>query len=92
MVAAYGGLTVVLSVVIRGETLTPAPGVRCGDRDGRCDADRVAFDGGLRATRFAGPGVIFALVALVLFSLMAITTDIALETMSWLQIYMIAGS
>ena len=35
MVAAYGGLTVVLSVVLRGETLTPAPGVRGGGRDGR---------------------------------------------------------
>jgi drug/metabolite transporter (DMT)-like permease len=50
----------------------------------------LAFDGGLRATRFAGPGVIFAVVALVLFSLMAITTDVALETMSWIQIYTIA--
>ena len=50
----------------------------------------LAFDGGLRATRFAGPGVVFALVALVLFSLMAITTDVALETMSWIQIYTIA--
>ena len=42
----------------------------------------IAFDGRLRATRFAGPGVVFALVALVLFALMAITSDIALETMS----------
>ena len=42
------------------------------------------------ATRFAGPGVVFALVALVLFSLMAITTDVALETMTWLQTYTIA--
>ena len=41
MVSAFGGLTVVLSVVIRGETLTPAPGVRCGGRDGRCAADRA---------------------------------------------------
>ena len=40
----------------------------------------VAFDGGWRATRFAGPGVVFAIVALVLFALMTITTDIALET------------
>ena len=49
-----------------------------------------AFDGGLGSTRFAGPGVAFALVALVLFSLMAITTDVALETMSWVQTYTIA--
>ena len=41
MVSAFGGLTVVLSVVIRGESLSPAPGVRCGGRDGRRAADRV---------------------------------------------------
>src|SRR4030065_174696 len=50
----------------------------------------LAFDGGLRSVRFAGPGVVFAVIALVLFSLMAITTDIALETMTWLQTYSIA--
>ena len=42
---------------------------------------------GCAATRFASPGVVFALVALILFSLMAITTDIALETMTWVQTY-----
>jgi drug/metabolite transporter (DMT)-like permease len=30
------------------------------------------------------------LIALVLFALMAITTDVALETMTWLQVYAIA--
>jgi drug/metabolite transporter (DMT)-like permease len=50
----------------------------------------VAFDGGLRATRFAGPGVVFAVVALVLFALMAITMDIALETAEWLQVLLVS--
>jgi drug/metabolite transporter (DMT)-like permease len=80
MVAAYGGLTVVLSVVLRGEslTLTQALGAT------------IAFDGGLRATRFAGPGVIFAVVALVLFSLMAITMDVALESADWIQVLLVS--
>ena len=90
MVAAFGGLTVVLSVVIRGESLTPLQASGAAIATVGVLLTAFAFDGGLRATRFAGPGVVFALVALVLFSLMAITTDIALETMSWIQIYTIA--
>ena len=43
------------------------------------------------ATRFAGPGVVFALVALVLFALMAITTDVALETTAWLQVLLVVA-
>ena len=50
----------------------------------------VAFEGGLRGTRFAGPGVVFAVVALVLFAMMAITTDIALESAGWLQVLLIS--
>ena len=90
MVSAFGGLTVVLSVVIRGESLSPLQAFGAAVATVGVLLTAFAFDGGLRATRFAGPGVVFALVALVLFSLMAITTDIALETMSWIQIYTIA--
>ena len=90
MVAAFGGLTVVLSVVLRGETLSPLQAVGAAIATVGVLLTALAFDGGLRATRFAGPGVIFAVVALVLFSLMAITTDVALETMTWIQIYTIA--
>ena len=90
MVSAFGGLTVVLSVVLRGESLTPLQAFGAAVATVGVLLTAFAFDGGLRATRFAGPGVVFALVALVLFSLMAITTDVALETMSWIQIYTIA--
>jgi drug/metabolite transporter (DMT)-like permease len=81
---------VVLSVVIRGESLSPLQAFGAAVATVGVLLTAFAFDGGLRATRFAGPGVVFALVALVLFSLMAITTDVALETMSWIQIYTIA--
>ena len=90
MVSAFGGLTVVLSVVLRGESLSPLQAFGAAVATVGVLLTALAFDGGLRATRFAGPGVVFALVALVLFSLMAITTDVALETMSWIQIYTIA--
>jgi drug/metabolite transporter (DMT)-like permease len=89
-VAAFGGLTVVLSVVFRGETLTLLQAAGAAVATVGVLLTGVAFDGGLKATRFAGPGVVFALVALVLFALMAITSDIALETMSLVQLYAVA--
>src|SRR4029079_14162938 len=90
MVSAFGGLPVVLSVVLRGESLSPLQAFGAAVATVGVLLTALAFDVGLRATRFAGPGVVFAVVALVLFSLMAITTDVALETMSWIQIYTIA--
>ena len=90
MVAAYGGLTVVLAVVVRGETLTTTQAAGAAIATFGVILTGVAFDGGWRATRLAGPGVVFAVVALVLFSLMAITTDIALEHAAWLQVLLVA--
>ena len=90
MVAAYGGLTVVLSVVLRGETLNLTQAFGAAIATAGVILTGVAFEGGLRGTRFASPGVVFAVVALVLFSLMAITTDIALESASWLQVLLVS--
>ncbi len=90
MVAAFGGLTVVLSVVVRGETLTPTQALGATVATIGVILTGVAFEGGLRATRFAGPGVVFAVIALVLFSLMAITTDVALETASPLLVLLVS--
>jgi drug/metabolite transporter (DMT)-like permease len=90
MVAAYGGLTVVLSVVLRGESLTLTQALGATIATIGVILTGVAFDGGLRATRFAGPGVIFAVVALVLFSLMAITMDVALESADWIQVLLVS--
>src|SRR3954447_21061601 len=89
-VAAFGGLTVVLSVVFRGETLTMLQATGAAVATVGVLLTGIAFDGRIKATRFAGPGVVFALIALVLFALMAITSDIALETMSPLQLYVVA--
>ena len=90
MVSAFGGLTVVLSVVLRGESLSSLQALGAAIATVGVLLTALAFDGGLRSTRFAGPGVVFAVIALVLFSFMAITTDVALETMTWVQIYTIA--
>ena len=90
VVAAYGGLTVVLSVVIRGETLTTVQAFGAAVATVGVIMTGVAFDGGLRGTRFAGPGVAFAVVALVMFAAMSIVTDIALDTIDWLPLMIMA--
>lgn len=90
MVAAYGGLTVVLSVTLRGETLTLLQALGATIATIGVIMTGVAFGGGLRRTRFAGPGVIFAVIALVLFALMAITMDIALESADWMQVLIVS--
>ena len=68
VVAAYGGLTVVLSVVFRGETLTTVQAFGATIATVGVILTGIAFDGGWRSTRFAGPGVAFAVVALVMFT------------------------
>jgi drug/metabolite transporter (DMT)-like permease len=90
VVAAFGGLTVVLSVVFRGESLTTLHAAGATIATIGVVLTGIAFEGGWRATRFAGPGVVFSIVALVLFALMTMVTDIALETMEWLQVYALA--
>jgi len=90
MVAAYGGLTVVLSVVLRGETLTALQALGATIATIGVIMTGVAFGGGWRAIRFAGPGVVFAVVALVLFALMAITMDVALESADWIQVLVVS--
>ena len=89
MVAAYGGLTVVLSVVLRGESLTGLQALGATIATIGVILTGVAFDG-LRGTRFAGPGVVFAVIALVLFATMAITMDIALESADWIQVLLVS--
>jgi len=90
MVAAYGGLTVILSVALRGESLTAIQALGATIATGGVILTGVAFDGGLRATRFAGPGVIFAVAALVMFALMAIMMDVALESADWIQVLLVS--
>ena len=92
MVAAYGGLTVVLAVVLRGESLTVLQAFGAAIATVGVILTGVAFEGRIRDTRFASPGVVFAVVALVLFAMMSITTDIALESASWLEVLLVSRS
>jgi DME family drug/metabolite transporter len=86
MVAAYGGLTVVLAVIVRSETLTPLQALGAVIATVGVVMTGVAFDAGWRHTHLAGPGVVFAIVSLVLFSVMTIGFAEAIETSAWLPV------
>jgi drug/metabolite transporter (DMT)-like permease len=90
MVAAYGGLTVVLAVVIRGETLTPLQALGAAVATVGVVLTGISFDQGLRGTRFASPGVVFAVVALILFATMSIGSDIVIDRAPWLEVLLVA--
>jgi drug/metabolite transporter (DMT)-like permease len=86
MVAAYGGVVVVLAVILRGESLTTLQAIGAALATVGVIMTGVAFDGGWRRTRFAGPGVVFAVIALVLFALMTVGLAEAIESAGWLEV------
>jgi drug/metabolite transporter (DMT)-like permease len=90
MVAAYGGLTVVLAVVVRGETLTAVQAVGAAFATLGVILTGFAFDGTMRGTRLASPGVAFAIVALILFASMSIVTDIVIDRASWIDVLVVS--
>jgi drug/metabolite transporter (DMT)-like permease len=90
VVAAYGGLTVVLAVLIRDETLTTVQAAGAALSTVGVILTGIAFGGGLRGARFASPGVAFAVVALVLFATMSIVSDIVIDHAGWLEVLLVS--
>jgi len=86
VVAAYGGVVVLLAVVVRGESLTGLQAAGAIVATVGVLMTGVAFDGGLRRSHLAGPGVVFAVVALVLFAVMTTGLAVAIETSAWLPV------
>jgi drug/metabolite transporter (DMT)-like permease len=86
MVAAYGGLTVLLAVIVRGESLTALQALGAVIATVGVVMTGVAFEAGWRKTHLAGPGVVFAIVALVLFAVMTVGLAEAIETSAWLPV------
>jgi drug/metabolite transporter (DMT)-like permease len=88
VVAAYGGLTVVLAVVVRGESLTLIQALGAAAATLGVVLTGISFDRG-RPERFSSPGVIFAIVALVLFAAMSIGSDIVIDRAPWLEVLLV---
>jgi drug/metabolite transporter (DMT)-like permease len=91
-VAAYGGLTVVLAVVIRGETLAPIEIVGAIVATGGVMAVGFVVPEGGRFPRVRGPGVAFALVALVSFAVLTIILADPIRQVGWLPTMLVSRS
>lgn len=84
--AAYGGLTVVLAVVLTGERLTVLQAVGAVVATGGVVLAGLVFDGGIRHVRVVGRGVGLAIVALVLFAVMTIGAAGPIRAVGWLPV------
>jgi drug/metabolite transporter (DMT)-like permease len=88
--AAYGGLTVILAVIVRGESLSPGQAAGAALATIGVVLAGLVFDGGLRSGRIVGRGVAFAMVALVLFAIMTVGSAEAIDITGWLPLILLA--
>ena len=86
VVAAYGGLTVALSVLVRGESLAPLQAVGALLATLGVVLTGVVFDGGWRGTRVVGKGVFFSVIALTHFALLTVGLATPIEAAGWLPV------
>ena len=90
VVAAYGGLTVILAVLVRGETLTPLQAIGAALATLGVILTGLVSDGGWRRTKVAGKGVGFAIVALVCFAVLTIGLAGPIQSAGWLPVLLTA--
>ncbi|MEA2518335.1 MAG: hypothetical protein QOF49_415 [Chloroflexota bacterium] len=90
VVAAYGGLTVLLAVVLRGESLSLIQAVGAGLATIGVILTGLVSDRGWRSMRVAGKGVGFAIVALVCFAVLTIGMAGPIRSAGWLPVLLTA--
>jgi len=86
VVAAYGGLTVLLAVLVRGETLNTIQALGAVLATAGVVLTGIVFDGGWRGTRIVGRGVLFSLVAMFLFSVLTVGLATPIRIAGWLPV------
>jgi drug/metabolite transporter (DMT)-like permease len=89
-VAAYGGLTVVLAVIFRGEALSAGQAVGAGVATLGVVLAGVVFDGGIRGTRIVSRGIGFALTALILFAVVTVGMAGPIKAAGWLPVVLVS--
>jgi drug/metabolite transporter (DMT)-like permease len=91
VIVAYGGATVVLAILLRGESLAPMQGVGAGLATLGVILAAITFHGGsLRGARIVGPGIIAALATLILFAVVTVGLAAPIQDHGWLSV--ITGS
>ncbi|HET7031391.1 MAG TPA: EamA family transporter [Candidatus Limnocylindrales bacterium] len=86
VVSAYGGVTVILAVVLRNETLTPLQAFGAALVTTGVVLTGLVADGGWRSTRLVGPGVLFASVAMLCFAALTIVLAGPIRSAGWLPV------
>jgi drug/metabolite transporter (DMT)-like permease len=86
VVAAYGGVTVVLAVLLRGETLAPLQAIGAAVATGGVILTGLVSDRGWRGTRLVGPGVVLALIAMACFAVLTIGLSGPIRSSGWLPV------
>jgi drug/metabolite transporter (DMT)-like permease len=86
VVAAYGGLTVVAAVVIRNESLTLLQALGAALATAGVVLTGVVFEGGWRGTRIVGRGVVFSLIAMLLFTVLTVGLATPIRAAGWLPV------
>jgi drug/metabolite transporter (DMT)-like permease len=89
-VAAYGGLTVILAVIFRGEALSVGQAVGAGIATLGVILAGVVFEGGIRGTRIVSRGIGFALTALVLFAVVTVGMAGPIKAAGWLPVVLVS--
>ena len=90
VVSAYGGLTVILAVILLGEALTRLQALGTATGTAGVLLVGLTFDGHWRRARFVGPGVPLAIVALVTWAFVTIGYAAAIEQAGWLPVIVVA--
>ncbi len=90
VVSAYGGLTVLLAVLVRGETLSPLQAIGALLATAGVILTGLISEGGWRRTKVAGKGVGFAIVALVCFAILTIGLAGPIRSAGWLPVLLTA--
>jgi drug/metabolite transporter (DMT)-like permease len=87
VILAYGGATVVLAVLLRGETLQPAQALGTLLATAGVVLAGIVFHGGtLRGMRIVGPGVLVAALTIVLFAVVTVALAAPIQAYGWLPV------
>jgi drug/metabolite transporter (DMT)-like permease len=86
VMSAYGGLTVILAVIVLGERLSATQAAGAAIATCGVVLTGVVLERDLRRTRFASPGVAFALVAMLLWAWFTILLAGPVKSAGWLPV------
>jgi drug/metabolite transporter (DMT)-like permease len=87
IIIAYGGLTVILAVMLRGETLLPLQAAGAVLATAGVILTGVVFSRrSLRSARLVGPGVLIAFVTIGLFALVTVLMSGPIREHGWLPV------